>query len=136
MFLPFYRKRSINLCPVSTGEEDEEVETEIKGAKVFIKRGDRDFCEGILGNVKLLKHKETGDHRIREFCGACPDMQPLTRCCSFPSGTGVESYDECPSSADGPVLLRRGPKRAPCHAEGAHRGHPTRALGHLRAEGT
>ena len=49
-----------------TGEEDEEVETELKGAKVFIKRGDRDFCEGILGNVKLLKHKETGDHRIRE----------------------------------------------------------------------
>ncbi|PIL24799.1 hypothetical protein GSI_12685 [Ganoderma sinense ZZ0214-1] len=49
---------------VLTGEEDEEVETELKGAKVFIKRGDRDFCEGILGNVKLLKHKETGDHRI------------------------------------------------------------------------
>ncbi|KAM5534473.1 hypothetical protein V8D89_011805 [Ganoderma adspersum] len=49
---------------VPTGEEDEEIETEIKGAKVFIKRGNRDFCEGILGNVKLLKHKETGDHRI------------------------------------------------------------------------
>lgn len=49
---------------VLTGEEDEDVEAEIKGAKVFIKRGNRDFCEGILGNVKLLKHKETGDHRI------------------------------------------------------------------------
>ncbi|TBU34007.1 hypothetical protein BD311DRAFT_840402 [Dichomitus squalens] len=49
---------------VLTGEEDEEVQTEIKGAKVFIKRGDRDFCEGILGNVKILKHKETGHLRI------------------------------------------------------------------------
>ncbi|KAI1790265.1 hypothetical protein LXA43DRAFT_1017215 [Ganoderma leucocontextum] len=49
---------------VLTGEEDEEVGREMKGAKVFIKRGDRDFCEGILGNVKFLKHKETGEHRI------------------------------------------------------------------------
>ncbi|KAI0630892.1 hypothetical protein C8Q77DRAFT_1219694 [Trametes polyzona] len=49
---------------IVTGEEDEEVAAELKGAKVFIKRGDRDFCEGILGNVKLLKHKETAHERI------------------------------------------------------------------------
>ncbi|KAI0730974.1 hypothetical protein C8Q76DRAFT_782482 [Earliella scabrosa] len=47
-----------------TGEEDEEATAELKGAKVFVKRGDRDFCEGILGNVKLLKHKATGAERI------------------------------------------------------------------------
>ncbi|RPD58947.1 hypothetical protein L226DRAFT_108852 [Lentinus tigrinus ALCF2SS1-7] len=47
-----------------TGEEDEDVSSELKGAKVFIKRGERDFCEGILGNVKLLKHKKTGAERI------------------------------------------------------------------------
>ena len=47
-----------------TGEEDEDVSSELKGAKVFIKRGERDFCEGILGNAKLLKHKATGVERI------------------------------------------------------------------------
>ena len=49
----------------STGEEDEEVEMELKGAKVFVKRGTRDFCEGILGNVKLLKRRGAGEERIR-----------------------------------------------------------------------
>ena len=48
-----------------TGEEDEEVEMELKGAKVFVKRGTRDFCEGILGNVKLLKRRDTGEERVR-----------------------------------------------------------------------
>ncbi|KAI0766159.1 hypothetical protein BD413DRAFT_156647 [Trametes elegans] len=47
-----------------TGEEDESVVAELKGAKVFIKRGDHEFCEGILGNVRLLKHKESGRERI------------------------------------------------------------------------
>ncbi|TFK81435.1 hypothetical protein K466DRAFT_502138, partial [Polyporus arcularius HHB13444] len=47
-----------------TGEEDEDVSSELKGAKVFIKRGEHDFCEGILGNVKLLKHKGTGAERL------------------------------------------------------------------------
>ncbi|KAH9940750.1 uncharacterized protein BXZ73DRAFT_98581 [Epithele typhae] len=50
--------------PIVTGEEDEELETELKGVKVFIKRGNRDFCEGILGNAKLLKHKVSGQQRI------------------------------------------------------------------------
>ncbi|KAI8996491.1 hypothetical protein BD414DRAFT_478204 [Trametes punicea] len=49
---------------IVTGEEDESVLSEVKGAKVFIKRGGRDFCEGILGNVKLLRHKDTGHERI------------------------------------------------------------------------
>ena len=61
-----------------TGEEDEDAEMEIKGAKVFIKRGNSEFCEGILGNVKLLKHKETGEQRIREFhCSVSSGIQSL-----------------------------------------------------------
>lgn len=57
-----------------TGEEDEEAAAELKGAKVFIKRGERDFCEGILGTVKLLKHKETGHERIR--ASSSPPLVP------------------------------------------------------------
>lgn len=70
-------RHSNGFYPVLTGEEDEDVEMEIKGAKVFIKRGDRDFCEGILGNVKLLKHKETGDQRICKLHSVCYDIQSL-----------------------------------------------------------
>ncbi|KAI0741812.1 hypothetical protein C8Q80DRAFT_1196397 [Daedaleopsis nitida] len=58
------RSAAVQKVVTVTGEEDEEVVTELKGAKVFVKRGNRDFCEGILGNVKLLKHKETGAERI------------------------------------------------------------------------
>ena len=47
-----------------TGEEDEEVKAEVKGAKVFIKRGASDFGNGILGHVKLLSHRETADQRL------------------------------------------------------------------------
>ena len=56
---------SLSHLAALTGEEDEEVQAEVKGAKVFIKRGTREFADGILGNVKLLTHKETGEQRIR-----------------------------------------------------------------------
>ncbi|KAI0794231.1 hypothetical protein C8Q74DRAFT_1247520 [Fomes fomentarius] len=58
------RSASAQKVATVTGEEDEDVANELKGAKVFIKRGERDFCEGILGNVRLLKHKDTGAERI------------------------------------------------------------------------
>ncbi|KAH9832653.1 uncharacterized protein C8Q71DRAFT_777513 [Rhodofomes roseus] len=51
-------------CTTVTGEEDEEVRAEVKGAKVFIKRGESDFGDGIIGHVKLLSHKETADVRL------------------------------------------------------------------------
>ncbi|KAH9926989.1 uncharacterized protein B0H18DRAFT_1118729 [Fomitopsis serialis] len=47
-----------------TGEEDEEVRAEVKGAKIFIKRGESDFGDGIFGHVKLLSHRETADERL------------------------------------------------------------------------
>ena len=58
--------------PVVTGEEDEDVVSELKGAKVFVKRGERDFCEGILGHARLLKHKTSGAERI------CALIHPLS----------------------------------------------------------
>ncbi|OJT07689.1 hypothetical protein TRAPUB_1450 [Trametes pubescens] len=76
-----------------TGEEDEEAIAELKGAKVFIKRGERDFCEGIMGTVKLLKHKETGHERIlfrREpvmKVSMNVRLRPLVRC-SFDEAQG------------------------------------------------
>ncbi|KAI0074487.1 hypothetical protein K474DRAFT_1665323 [Panus rudis PR-1116 ss-1] len=47
-----------------TGEEDEEVLSEVKGAKLYIKRGDKDFTDGMFGNVKLLSHPETKARRL------------------------------------------------------------------------
>lgn len=67
--LMFYEKIHSDRTPprgvsAVTGEEDEEVKAEVKGAKVFIKRGASDFGNGILGHVKLLSHKETADERL------------------------------------------------------------------------
>lgn len=50
----------------STGEEDEDVECELKGVKLYIKRGVHDFSDGMLGHVKLLANKTTLDERLRE----------------------------------------------------------------------
>ncbi|KAI9062742.1 hypothetical protein FKP32DRAFT_1629323 [Trametes sanguinea] len=77
-----------------TGEEDERVIAEVKGAKVYIKRGERDFCEGILGNVKLLRHKDTRQERIlfrREpvmKVSMNVRLQPLVRC-TFDEAQGL-----------------------------------------------
>jgi hypothetical protein len=48
-----------------TGEEDEDVEMEQRGVKLYIKRGDRPFSEGIPGLVKLLVNRTTAEERIR-----------------------------------------------------------------------
>ena len=55
-----------------TGEEEEDVESELKGVKLFVKRGDKSFSDGMLGHVKLLSNRTTLNERIREpiflFC--------------------------------------------------------------------
>lgn len=47
-----------------SGEEGEEVEAELKGAKLFVKRGQREFSSGMLGHVKLLKDKDSEEERL------------------------------------------------------------------------
>ncbi|KAL7280639.1 hypothetical protein ACG7TL_005577 [Trametes sanguinea] len=80
---------------IVTGEEDERVIAEVKGAKVYIKRGERDFCEGILGNVKLLRHKDSRQERIQVFrrepvmkVSMNVRLQPLVRC-TFDEAQGL-----------------------------------------------
>jgi len=48
-----------------TGEEEEDVELEQKGVKLYVKRGDRPFGDGMFGHVKLLSKRTTGEERIR-----------------------------------------------------------------------
>ncbi|KAF9454414.1 hypothetical protein P691DRAFT_797195 [Macrolepiota fuliginosa MF-IS2] len=47
-----------------TGEENEDVEMELKGVKLFVKRGDGPFAEGIVGHLKLLADRTTLDERL------------------------------------------------------------------------
>ncbi|KAI9464662.1 hypothetical protein HD554DRAFT_1244014 [Boletus coccyginus] len=42
-----------------TGEEDETVEAELKGVKLFVKRGRKEFTDGMYGHVKILTQKST-----------------------------------------------------------------------------
>ncbi|KAG1850926.1 hypothetical protein F4604DRAFT_1970053 [Suillus subluteus] len=41
-----------------TGEEDESVSSELKGVKIFIKRGRKEFTDGNFGHIKLLTQNE------------------------------------------------------------------------------
>ncbi|KAH0836798.1 hypothetical protein J3R83DRAFT_8563 [Lanmaoa asiatica] len=42
-----------------TGEEDEDVEAELKGVKLFVKRGRKEFTDGMYGHIKILAQKST-----------------------------------------------------------------------------
>lgn len=50
-----------------TGEEDEDVESELKGVKLFVKRGSQGFSNGVLGQVKYLSNKKTSNQRVCEY---------------------------------------------------------------------
>jgi len=47
-----------------TGEEEEETEYELKGLKLFVKRGDQNFSGGMIGHIKLLSDKNTQVQRL------------------------------------------------------------------------
>lgn len=71
-----------------TGEEEEEVESELKGVKLFMKRGERDFSTGMLGRAKLLTQKTEGRVKRRIVFRREPlwkvsmnvFLQPAVRC--------------------------------------------------------
>lgn len=69
-----------------TGEEDEDVRHELRGVKLFVKRGDKEFSDGILGHVKLLSRRETSEERLvfrREpvwKVSMSVGLRPTTRC--------------------------------------------------------
>ncbi|KAF8643008.1 hypothetical protein AX16_009253 [Volvariella volvacea WC 439] len=47
-----------------TGEEDEDVETELKSIKLFVNRGNKGFSGGVLGNLKVLSDRKTLGRRM------------------------------------------------------------------------
>ena len=72
--------------PPATGEEDETVLSELKGVKLFIKRGAREFTDGMFGHIKVLSHMESAKDRIlfrRDPLGQVSlnaGLQPAMRC--------------------------------------------------------
>ncbi|KAL4263307.1 RanBD1 domain-containing protein [Pleurotus pulmonarius] len=47
-----------------TGEEDEEPALELKNIKLFVKRGKKNFSNGMIGSIKLLANKSTNSERL------------------------------------------------------------------------
>ena len=104
-----------------TGEEEEDVELEQKGVKLYIKRGDRPFGDGMLGHVKLLSKRTTGEERIRASIAYYLDVYSLISLrdkFSFPSRPSLESVDErtCATNCSVHICTRR--ERRPSHLEG------------------
>ncbi|KAI4294685.1 hypothetical protein K525DRAFT_274106 [Schizophyllum commune Loenen D] len=48
----------------STGEEDEDATLEIRAVRLYTKRGSKGFSEGVVGTMKVLRHKETQKQRL------------------------------------------------------------------------
>ncbi|KAL1751003.1 hypothetical protein FB107DRAFT_251759 [Schizophyllum commune] len=48
----------------STGEEDEDATLEIRAIRLYTKRGSKGFSEGLVGTMKVLRHKETQKQRL------------------------------------------------------------------------
>lgn len=77
-----------------TGEEEEDVQQELKGVKLFIKRGNKPFASGMVGHLKLLSDRKTLKERLRtslsllspvhadrpEVCGQSSDANPFGKC--------------------------------------------------------
>ncbi|KAJ7876251.1 hypothetical protein B0H13DRAFT_2055446 [Mycena leptocephala] len=69
-----------------TGEEDEDAILELKGVKMYVKRGEDNFSGGMVGHIKLLSHKTTLSQRLlfrREPLWKVSmnvRMQPTVRC--------------------------------------------------------
>lgn len=70
----FIQHHSLRLCVDVTGEEEEDVEEEIKGVKLFVKRGNKPFASGMVGHLKLLVDRKTGKERLRA------SITPLIAC--------------------------------------------------------
>ncbi|KAG5647386.1 hypothetical protein DXG03_000456 [Asterophora parasitica] len=86
-----FRNNLISLAQVLiptyvTGEENEDIKSELKGVKLFVKRGSKPFADGILGHAKLLSDKTTSEERLlfrREPLWQVSmniRMQPTVRC--------------------------------------------------------
>ena len=75
-----------------TGEEEETVELEAKSVKLYVKRGKKNFSEGMTGHIKVLASKGTDSERLREsscisktcdgshFRDQCSAETPCGRC--------------------------------------------------------
>ncbi|GJF00286.1 hypothetical protein PsYK624_165700 [Phanerochaete sordida] len=101
---------------VVTGEEDEDVKVELKGAKLFVKRGSGDFTTAMIGHMKLLSHRADKSERLvfrREpvwkvsmSVGLCPAVR-----CSFDEDQGIlrvtlkETISDIGPAADQQVVL-------------------------------
>ena len=118
------------IWPDITGEEEEDVELELKGVKLFMKRGDKPFSDGLIGHIKLLSNRTTLDERICEFhhpfffLGLSYIDIYLSPCFLFifsvPSRTALESIYEYSCSPYRPMFICTGRKCTKDCAEGSY----------------
>lgn len=70
---------------------------ELNSVKLYIKRGDKPFTEGIVGHFKLLKDRTTLDERLCKPSFIFPDrLLSAQKPTSISSRTAVENIHKCP----------------------------------------
>lgn len=78
---------------------------ELKGVKLFVKRGDKPFSDGVVGHAKLLSSKTTLDERLREFQLWFIVVSLLMEQSSFPPGAPLEGVYERSHAPHGAVYV-------------------------------
>ncbi|KAI3600696.1 hypothetical protein WG66_014193 [Moniliophthora roreri] len=78
-----------------TGEEEEDVVSDLKGVKLFVKRGPREFTGGMLGHVKLLSSRNKNTVRERLLFRREPLWQVTMNALLRPSVRCTFDEEEC-----------------------------------------
>lgn len=87
-----------------TGEEDESISSELKGVKLFVKRGRKEFTDGNFGHIKILTQNERT--RLRKSMLHCQTLVLTTMLCiSVQAGPIRPGVDECSVAARSAVSL-------------------------------
>ncbi|KAJ8079368.1 hypothetical protein PM082_021873 [Marasmius tenuissimus] len=78
-----------------TGEEDEDIRSEVKGVKLFIKRGTKDFTDGMMGHIKLLSSRDRNSPRERLIFRREPLWQVMMNTRLFSAVRCTFEEEEC-----------------------------------------
>ncbi|KAH7890922.1 hypothetical protein F5I97DRAFT_107759 [Phlebopus sp. FC_14] len=85
-----------------TGEEDETITSELKGVKLFIKRGKKEFTDGMYGYVKVLSHSPVISRPVVADDDGCDTD-------SRASVTGLDTNTNKNETPRSRILFRRDP---------------------------
>lgn len=83
------------------------MKAELRGARLFVKRGEHEFSTGMLGHLKLLAHKTESAERLGQSCRfPLPAIRRLISRRSLQARARLEGVYERRAPSHDPLFLR------------------------------